>query len=533
MESMGNSVAVSVVGGAASAELPSHMFSAAQVRELDRIAIEECGIAGIVLMKRAGRALFELLSNKFAGLPITVFCGLGNNAGDGYIVAALAAQRRLPVSIVQLGDVARLQGDAKLAYEFALREGVEYRSFSDDMIVDEGVLVDALLGTGLTAGAGAKIESEVEVEVQVREPCARVIGWLNASGLPIVAADLPSGLCADSGSELGIAVRAAATVTFIGMKRGLLTGRGPALSGEVFYRDLEVPADLLGEVEGSVERLDLPSLLASLPARAADAHKGDFGHVMIIGGDSGFGGAPILAAEAAARMGAGLVSVATRPEHLAAILARRPEIMASGVTSGQELEPLLQRPTVLVVGPGLGQGAWGQQMLQQALDSGLPLVLDADALNLLAQGRIGGDLVRDNWVLTPHPGEAARLANVSVRQLQADRFGSAARLQQQYGGTLVLKGAGSLVASADGRLGLCSLGNPAMASGGMGDLLSGVIGALLAQGLPSSRATELAVCLHAATADLVVEERGARGLLATDLIDALPRLLNRLERGEV
>ncbi len=531
MESIGSSVAVSVVAGAASAELPCQLFSAAQVRELDRVAIEERAITGIVLMKRAGRALFDVLSNKFAGLPITVFCGLGNNAGDGYIVAALAAQRRLPVSIVQLGDVAKLQGDAKLAYEFALREGVECRPFSDDMTVDEGVLVDALLGTGLTAGA--KIEGEVETEVQVREPCARVIGWLNASDLPIVAADLPSGLCADSGSELGIAVRATATVTFIGVKRGLLTGRGPALSGELFYRDLGVPTDVLATVDSSAERLDLPSLLASLPVRAADAHKGDFGHVMIIGGDSGFGGAPLMAAEAAARMGAGLVSVATRPEHLAAILARRPEVMVSGVTSGQELEPLLQRPTVLVVGPGLGQGAWGQQMLQQALNSGLPLVLDADALNLLAQGRIGGDLVRDNWVLTPHPGEAARLANIPVGQLQADRFGSAARLQQQYGGTLVLKGAGSLVASADERLGLCSLGNPAMASGGMGDLLSGVIGALLAQGLPASRSTELAVCLHAATADLVVEERGPRGLLAADLIDALPRLLNRLERGEV
>jgi NAD(P)H-hydrate epimerase len=271
--------------------------------------------------------------------------------------------------------------------------------------------------------------------------------------------------------------------------------------------------------------LDLKKLQCLLPPRERNAHKGLFGHVLVIGGDTGMGGAVALAAEAAARTGAGLTGVATQPAHVAAILARRPEIMVTGVTSGQALEPLLARPSLLVVGPGLGHSAWSEQMLQQATLCGLPLVLDADGLNLLAAGRVVREPRRDNWILTPHPAEAARLLGVTTADIQQDRSAAARALQQRYGGVIVLKGAGTLVCGPDGITGSCTGGNPGMASGGMGDVLAGIIGGLLAQGLTATDAASLGVCLHAEAADIAARQ-GERGLLASDLLAPLRSLVN-------
>lgn len=495
-----------------SSQLPTALYRAEQVRALDRCAIEEHNIAGIVLMKRAGRAAFEALLQRWPDPEqITVLCGAGNNAGDGYVIAALAAQRRVPVEVMYLSDPEKLKGDASLAYQFARREGVVMQPFAVPARCS-GIIVDALLGTGLSG--------------VVRSNYQQAIEKINSSGLPVLAVDIPSGLCADSGQVLGAAVNATLTVSFIGLKRGLLTGRGPALCGELLYADLQVPAAVLESQVPAAQRLQLPRLLAELAPRAADAHKGSFGHVMVVGGDLGFAGAAALAAETAARIGAGLTSVATRAEHLAAILARRPELMVSGVASGLQLEPLLQRATVLVVGPGLGQSPWSEQLLQCAAASNLPMVLDADGLNLLAAGRVLGRERRANWVLTPHPGEAARLLGCSVAEVQQDRFAAVARLQQQYGGSVLLKGAGTVIASRDGSLSLANVGNPGMASGGMGDVLSGVIGGLLAQGVEQDLAVQLAVCLHGTAADLAAEEDGQRGMLAADLIPWMRQLLN-------
>lgn len=497
--------------------LPTALYTAAETRELDRLAIEEHGIAGIRLMKRAGRATFAALLARWpAPVQITVFCGSGNNAGDGYVIAALAAQRRIPVRVIQVGDSAKLGGDALSARDFAAREGVPILPFSD--VAEDtaetagGVVVDALLGTG-TQGA-------------VREPYARAIAAINASGLPVVSVDIPSGLCADTGAVLGTVVRADLSVTFIGLKRGLLTGRGPVYSGELVFDDLQVPADIYRRQAPQAERLALAALLAQLPPRPADAHKGLYGHVLLIGGELGYGGAIALAAEAAARVGAGLVSAATRPEHVPALIARCPEVMATGVSSGQALEPLMQRPTVLVVGPGLGRSAWSEQMLQQALKTDLPLVVDADALNLLSEGRAVSQKHRDNWILTPHPGEAARLLDSDSAAIQADRFAAVRKLQSGYGGVAVLKGAGSLIAAAGAPLGLADTGNPGMASGGMGDVLSGVIGGLLAQGLAPPLAARLGVCVHGMAADMAAADSGQRGLLAGDLSAYIRELVN-------
>ena len=247
---------------------------------------------------------------------------------------------------------------------------------------------------------------------------------------------------------------------------------------------------------------------------------------MVIGGDYGYAGAAAMAGESAARVGAGLTSVATRPEHLAAIVSRCPELMVATVCGGLELEPLLQRPSVLVIGPGLGNSPWSEQLLQRAAATGLPMVVDADALNMIAEGRVLANPKRDNWVLTPHPGEAARLLGCTIAEVQQDRFAAVRQLQQKFGGVVLLKGAGTVIADREGRLSLANVGNPGMASGGMGDVLSGVIGGLLAQDVSLEIAVQLAVCLHGEAADLAVEQDGQRGLLATDLIPWIRQLLN-------
>ncbi|NIB39328.1 NAD(P)H-hydrate dehydratase [Pseudomaricurvus alkylphenolicus] len=492
--------------------LPTQLYLAEQVRELDRIAIEEHQVAGIRLMKRAGRAAFGALLDRWPETEqITVFCGAGNNGGDGYIVAALAAQRRIPVTVVHVAAPEKLKGDALRAYEFALREGVLMQPFDEQQPVPASVLVDALLGTGLKG--------------DVRSEYRQAIEKINASGLPVLSVDLPSGLCADTGVELGLAVKAEVTISFIGLKQGLLSGRGPALCGQLLYSDLELAEEITAALPPASHRLDLATLLERLPARDADSHKGHFGHVMVVGGDHGFAGAALMAGEAAARCGSGLTSVVTRAEHLAAIIARCPELMATAVASGQELKPLLQRPSVLVIGPGLGRSPWSEQLLLQAAQSDLPQVLDADALNILAEGKVVESTPRANRVLTPHPGEAARLLGCSVAEVQADRFKAVQTLQRKYGGVVLLKGAGTLIADEQ-QVYVANVGNPGMASGGMGDVLSGMIGALLAQGLSPLDATCLAVCLHGSAADLAAEESGQRGLLATDLLLYARQLLN-------
>lgn len=268
-----------------------------------------------------------------------------------------------------------------------------------------------------------------------------------------------------------------------------------------------------------------------LGPRPRTAHKGDFGHVLVIGGDEGYGGAALMAAEAAARSGAGLVSVATHPAHINSFLTHRPELMSRGILFEDQLPPLLERASVIVLGPGLGQSDWSGRfftyVMQYARQHALPLLLDADALNLLSQGPMAGP--SDRWILTPHPGEAARLLGTETARINSAREASALSLQTRYGGVSVLKGAGSLIAyQHDGhqRLDRCDLGNPGMATGGMGDVLSGLIGGLLAQGFSLADAARAGVCIHALSADKCAEHDGERGMLASDLMPWIRRLVN-------
>jgi len=488
------------------------LYTAAQTRELDRCAIEDYGVPGIILMSRAAAACFECLLGIWPEPQgIHVLCGTGNNGGDGFLIADLAHKRGIAVCVYQLGDAARIGGDAHTARQQAIANGVPIRPFVAGCLEGVGgTVVDAMLGTGLGG--------------DVREPYLAAIDAVNDSGLPVLAVDIPSGLCSDTGRVLGGAIHADVTVSFIGLKRGLFTLDAPDYTGVIHFTDLQVPAEVYSQVACNCARLELEPLLDRLPQRSAASHKGSYGSVLVIGGDKGMAGAAAMAAEAALRCGAGLVRVATHMEHVPALVARTPEAMAHGVATEQDLTPLIEASDVLVVGPGLGQTSWSGRMLDVAFASAKPMVLDADALNLLA-GKSRDQ--RDNWVLTPHPGEAARLLSVSTAEVQQDRFAAVQQLQQSYGGIVVLKGNGTLMADEAGVL-LSDYGNPGMASGGMGDVLSGVLGALLGQnqvnGLSALESTALAVCLHGAAADLAAQE-GQRGLCATDLIPKMRELL--------
>ncbi len=489
-------------------ELPYNLFRAAQVREMDRIAIEELGIGGRALMERAGAAVFQVLQSQWPELSrVAVVCGVGNNGGDGYVVARLAREAGLQAMILQLGDVNKVQGNALEVLQALRAAGIEPRPFDADALPDVEVIVDAVFGTGL----------DREVTGQWRA----AIKAVNHSGVPVVAVDIPSGLHADTGHVLGTAVNAALTVTFVGAKQGLFTGDGPERCGAVIFDDLQIPAEALAGVRPAAFRLTYPGMSRLLEPRHRAAHKGEFGHVLVIGGDYGMAGAARLAGEAALRAGAGLVSVATRREHAPVVCAPCPELMCHGVEDPAQLQRLLSKASVVAIGPGLGQGPWAQQMLRRVLECELPLVVDADALNLLAVE----PLRRGNWVLTPHPGEAGRLLNATAKDVQADRFAAVNALHQRYGGAVVLKGLGTLIFDGGGPVDICCGGNPGMASGGMGDALTGIVASLVGQGMSMIDAARLGVCLHAQAGDHAARD-GERGMIASDLIQYLRFLVN-------
>jgi len=318
---------------------------------------------------------------------------------------------------------------------------------------------------------------------------------------------------------LGAAVRADVTVSFIGRKRGLETGRAPDFTGTLLFDDLDVPDTVYRDLEPDAERLSKDALERFLPARARSTHKGALGHLLVCGGDYNMPGATMLAARAALMTGSGLVSVATRREHSISLAGSLPEAMWADGEDGDTLDALAARADVIAVGPGLGTSDWSHEAWRQLLDCDRPVVLDADGLNLLAER--GFD--RENWILTPHPGEAARLLAVTTAEVQRDRFGAARAIAARFNAVVVLKGVGSLIASPGGRVGVCPFGNPAMATAGMGDALTGIIGSLVGQGVELFDTACAGVVLHARAGDAAAENRQA--ILAGELIDALPRVL--------
>lgn len=494
--------------------MATRLYTAAQVRDLDQAAIRTFGIPGYALMQRAADAAWRVLRARWPqARRIVVLCGAGNNGGDGYLVARLARETGVEVKVIALAAPSG-QGDAA-------RAGAEWHTAGGGILsaasaladagahaIDADVIVDAMFGTGLARA----VEGEAFA----------LIERVNASGRPVFALDVPSGLTADSGCVLGIAVRATATITFVAHKRGLFTGAARDHCGELILDALGLPETLYTLSAADAHLLDPRQIMLWLSPRRRDAHKGNFGHVVAIGGDFGMGGAIRLAAEAALRVGAGLVSVATRAEHVFALNSSRPELMVHAVADAAALGGLLQHASVIALGPGLGQGSWSHALWHAGLAAGKPTVLDADALNLLAREPMSLPALT---VLTPHPGEAARLLGATSAEIARDRFAAARAIAKRYAAIVVLKGAGSLIANPEGDVAVCPWGNPGMASGGMGDVLTGVIAGLLAQGLNPWRAAWVGVGLHAQAGD-VAAQSGEAGLLASDLFNPLRRLRN-------
>jgi len=489
------------------------LYTAAQVRALDTCAIQQHGIAGFTLMQRAAAAAFAVLQAEWpTARQITVLCGAGNNAGDGYVLASLAQAAGLQTRVIALVEPTQLSGDAATAAQAWLAIGA-VEPFSSSVELEGDVLVDALLGTGLSRAVAGDF--------------AMAIANINQSNAAVLALDLPSGLHADTGAVLSDAVRAQHTISFIGHKIGAFTGQAADYCGELHFADLDVPEavfDAVSNVELPIaQQIPNDFLKHALPPRARASHKGDHGHVLMVGGDYGYAGAVLLASQAALRSGAGRLSLATRREHVPAALALQPEIMAHSVETMSGLSALMKAANVIAIGPGLAQNGWGMGLFAAVLERREPLVVDADGLNLLACE----NTARDNWVLTPHPGEAARLLNTTTAEIQADRPAAALALAVRYNAVVVLKGAGTIVAApADQQpLQLCPVSNPGMASGGMGDVLTGIIAAFMAQGMPVWQAAVAGVQCHAMAAQHAAQH-GERGLLASDVIAALQSCIN-------
>ncbi|MCZ4676182.1 bifunctional ADP-dependent NAD(P)H-hydrate dehydratase/NAD(P)H-hydrate epimerase [Citrobacter sedlakii] len=487
--------------------IPHSLWPADDIRGLEQEAADTLGLTLFELMLRAGEAAFDVARESWPyARHWLVLCGHGNNGGDGYVVARLAKAAGINVTLLAQESEKPLPEEAEQAREAWLNAGGIIHA--PEIIWPEKVdlIVDTLLGTGLTQAP--------------REPIATLIAQANAHPAPVLAVDIPSGLLAQTGATPGAVIDADRTVTFIALKPGLLTGKARDVVGELHFNALGLEEWLAGQAS-PIRRVDASLLAQWLAPRRPTSHKGDHGRLAIVGGDHGTAGAIRMAGEAALRTGAGLVRVLTRRENIAPLLTARPELMVYELTP-QTLDESLEWADVVVIGPGLGQAEWGKKALQKVENFRKPMLWDADALNLLA---INPDK-RHNRVITPHPGEAARLLGCSVAEIESDRLLSAQRLVKRYGGVAVLKGAGTVVAAEPNALGIIDAGNAGMASGGMGDVLSGIIAALLGQKLTPYDAACAGCVAHGAAADVLAARFGMRGMLATDLFSTLQRIVN-------
>ncbi|MBL0868149.1 bifunctional ADP-dependent NAD(P)H-hydrate dehydratase/NAD(P)H-hydrate epimerase [Pectobacterium carotovorum] len=493
-------------------DLPDSVFYAEWVRREEARAASESGISLWELMQRAGDAAFQVARQCYpSARRWRVMAGHGNNGGDAYVVASLALAAGIEVDVIACASDKPLPDEAHLARQRWLEQGGRVQEVSaqgGDTPWPDGIdlIVDGLLGTGLSAAP--------------RAPYAALMTQANAYPAPIVSLDIPSGLHAETGICAGVAICAAQTVTFIALKPGLLTGRAREHVGTLHYHSLGLQA-WLDDQTAPIRRLTAAQLPEWLSPRPAGQHKGDNGRLLVVGGNAGLGGAVLMAADAALHSGAGLVRVLTHKQYQSAFLTARPELMVQELTT-ETLRQGLEWADVVVIGPGLGQDDWGKSALRLAENCNKPMLWDADALNLLAIN----PHKRQNRVLTPHPGEAARLLNCRVSDIESDRLLAATKLVKRYGGVVVLKGAGTVIASERDEVAIADVGNPGMATGGMGDVLSGIVGGLLAQKLSLYDAACAGCVVHGAAADWLAARRGTRGMLATDLLPVLFRYVN-------
>ncbi len=501
------------------------VLNAAQMREADRRTIEEIGIASLVLMENAGRqvvAAMEAVHGDLQEHQVAVLCGRGNNGGDGFVVARTLLQRGVDVSVFVIGSsIADVRGDARINLEILGRLGLSTVEVADSQawelhfseISDSTLIVDAMFGTGLNAPLTGLLET--------------VVADVNGSGIPVVAIDLPSGLSADSHEPIGDSIVAGTTVTLGAPKLSLVLPPAETRAGDIVIADIGIPQDIIESVDGPrVELLTRTATRAMLEPRNPETHKGDYGRVLLVAGSRGKTGAAHLAAMGALRAGAGLVTVATPSNCLSIVASMGSEYMTEPLDENPDgldpdsVEALLETSCdVMVIGPGLGQGSGTRSFIHALVDRAtVPLVVDADGLNAFAgqPERLAGREGRD-VIITPHPGEMARLVGTSIEEVQANRLEVARTFASTHHVYVVLKGHRTLIATPDGTVFINPTGNPGMATGGTGDVLAGMIGATLAQLLDAEVACKLAVYVHGMAGDLAQADEGEVSMVAGDV----------------
>ena len=482
------------------------LYTAKQAQQMDCHLIEQPDITADQLMQHAAAACLDEIKKRYPQVTtITLLAGGGNNGGDAYALACLLHNLPYTLRVFSLSADRSSQPTAEHARQDYLSLGGSIEATLDQShLYQTQLIVDAMFGVGLNR--------------PLNQLACDWIQAANQAPAPVLSVDVPSGLDADSGAEMPMAVRADTTVTFVCRKRGLYTAAGKDCCGTIVFDDLlhrqnNQPTDLADPPKPAAWLVGFDDInKTQLKSRLHNSHKNDYGHVVVVGGDLGMGGAAILAAEAALRSGAGVVSLATRPQHLSAALARCPAIMVHAIEHAQQLDSLLERASVIVVGVGLGDSEWSRALCERALASPAPKVMDAGILHYVAQHFCSNP----DWILTPHPGEAAALLATTTASVQANRFLAAEQLSKRYGGVCILKGTGSIVCSAE-RTAVCAAGNPMLATAGSGDVLSGLVGGLCALGLPPMTAAEYAVLIHANAADQIARY-GRNKLIATDLL---------------
>ncbi len=485
------------------------IYSTSEIRKGEKVAAKTLGISMYELMERAGKAVFQLITDKYSTAQrLLVVCGTGNNGGDGYIVAKLAKLYGYEVILWHVDDSNKVTGDALIAQQSWLNEGGEILPPNECLPEKLDLIIDGMLGTGLSGN--------------VRPQFADIITKINKHSAPVISIDVPSGICADTGMNLGIAIEASLTITFIGLKRGLVSGAGKNFTGSLFCDCLGTKDYFRNYINTKYRLINHKIVKDVFPQRKPNCHKGNFGRVLLVGGSLGMGGAIILASAACARTGAGLTKVVTFKENALSLMASYPEIMTEPYIGNKHLMlESIKWPDTLVLGPGLGMLKWGRELFHIFGKLKLPKVFDADALNFLAT-QPHQDHLR---IITPHPGEAAKLLDCSVIEVEKNRFKATRDLYEKYGGVIILKGSGTIVYNGD-TYWVCNQGNPGMATGGMGDVLSGIIGSLLGQKLCLTDAACLGVWLHSNAADQSAQQNGQIGTLASDIFPYIRQLLN-------
>ncbi len=515
------------------------VVTGAQMRALDQAAIHQLGIPGIALMENAGLRVVETIAdyfdNRLTGKRVTIIAGKGNNGGDGLVVARHLYNKQARVKIFLTAGPGELSGDA--AVNMGIIEKLDIPVYQlqeeDDLtrlnvsLLYTDMVVDAMFGTGFHGPP--------------RGRAGQIIQTVNDSRVPVLAVDIPSGLEADTGKIKGPCIRADITVTFALPKLGLLVEPGAGVTGKLVIGDISIPRSLVDSAGLKMETADLDWCAQQVPRRQATGHKGTYGHVLVIGGSSGMVGAPVMAAKAALKTGAGLVTVAV-PKSLQALVASQvSETLTAGLPetgagtfsaeAAEQLMPLVAGASAVVIGPGMSRHDEVEVLLKAVLPKlHKPTVVDADALNIIARVEQAELQLPGSAVLTPHPGEMARLLGCSTGQVQSDRLAAVTAAAKKYRATVLLKGARSLVATPDEYLYVNTTGNPGMATGGSGDVLAGMLGALLAQGLMTGKAGAVAAFLHGLAGDEAAAVKGQMGLVAGDLIEQIPHVLHTLGR---